>query len=239
MVEAKATSMPPPVAEAPEDSPANNAPQSTSAPAIDAPSDPVPGQHVEAAGILGAAAPDSVEPTAAISHMDSCSDQSPDLGLASNAAEVSNSKADSASSVDATVIAWRPARKPKMDGKARRFRRNKAALPETDLPMTRRDSGSTPPSGDSDRAKERLRRRVPRASTTNLHEVGPPPLRSRGGSESAQADEKRRQAIGKRNAPAGGANFESQRRATVDQNSPFAKLLELRSILEAQDKNRS
>jgi ATP-dependent RNA helicase SUPV3L1/SUV3 len=226
VVEVQATSAPLPSAEAPENSTANYAPQSTSALTVDAPADPVFGEQMEEAGIFGAAVPASQEP-------DSRSDQSSDLG-----AEVSNSELNIASCVHATVIAWRPVRKPETDGEVRHFHRAKGRLPETDASKTGRGSGSTP-SGDSEPEQDRLRRCVPRASTTTPLEAGPPPLRTPGGSESAQADEKRCQALGKRNASVGGAYFESQRKATVDQNSPFAKLLELRSILETHGKNES
>jgi len=230
--------MPAPAAEAPEGSTANDALRPTTALIVDALADPVAGQQGEEGGAFGAAAPDPEEPLGAIRCMESRSDQSSNLGLAPITAEISNPEADSVSSVDATVIAWRPVRRPRTEGKARHFHGAKRGLPEANASTTRRESGSTP-RGDPDREQERLRRRSPRASTSMPREAGPPPLRTRGGSESTQVEEKGRQALGKRNAAVGGANLDSQRRATVDQNSPFAKLLELRSILETQGKNRS
>ena len=238
--EGQATSILPPVAEARKDSTANHSPQSTSTLTVDALADPVSGEQGEEAGIFEVAVPETEEPIAAIDHVDSPSDHLLDLGSAPIAAEVSNSETNSNSCVHATVIAWRPVRRVRSDRKARHFHRADRGLPETNASTTGRESDSTS-DGDSERERERQRKRGPRASTTNPREVEAPSLSTRGRSESAQADQKRRQTLGKGkgNASASGAKLEWQRKATVDQNSPFAKLLELRSILETQGKNRS
>ena len=57
-------------------------------------------------------------------------------------------------------------------------------------------------------------------------------------SKPKQADKKRRQTAANRDMSPGRLNSGVQQKATVDPNSPFAKLVELRSLLEAQSKNR-
>ena len=60
-----------------------------------------------------------------------------------------------------------------------------------------------------------------------------PPKRER----FSRGNEKRRKPAPKQNIPPAPAQFESRRAPTVDPNSPFAKLLELRAALEKQGKN--
>ncbi len=241
-VEAQATSMSSSVAKAPNDSPAKDGAQSPSVPTCDVLAGPAPGQEREGEGEeeegFSAAASNSEEPNGETREEDSGSDRPAEFALASNAAEVPESAGNNTSSTDTTVTAWRPVRKPRAEWRARHFHRSKRWFPAAEASTTRQASDSIG-RGASDRGPERARSRRPAASTADRRDVGPPLSPAHGPSESAQADEKRRQTMRKRNTSGAAANLESQRQATIDPNSPFAKLLELRSILEMQGKNRS
>ena len=65
-----------------------------------------------------------------------------------------------------------------------------------------------------------------------------PPSMSADQREGVRADEKYRQPASGRDMPPSRPASERQPRAKVDPNSPFAKLLELRSLLEGQANKR-
>ena len=155
------------------------------------------------------------------------------------AAEASNSEVDIASCVHATVIAWRHVRKPGTDGKARHFHRSKRAIARNRRRQRPgRGSGSTP-SGDSGAgARTTEKARPARVNHNSARSRAPSIAYARRLGKLPRPTKSVARRWANRTRPPGAQIWSSQRKATVDQNSPFAKLLELRSILEAHGKNR-
>jgi len=146
--------------------------------------------------------------------------------------EGKNTEAGAASSVEATVIAWRPARRQRPERAKRRLRRGEAAAKAS---LHRHKSSSADARVDSSR-RQGKGERCPGGPTPDSPEKEPsPPLKR---DRFDRADEKRRKTSTKQNTPGAVAQFEPRRTATVDPTSPFAKLLELRTVLEKQGKNR-
>ena len=123
------------------------------------------------------------------------------------------------------VTAWRFARRQRAERPKRRFRRPEAPAAAS---VHRREGGTV----DSSSRPARVERRPGGPGRDGPENKAPSDKRQR----FDRADEKR----GK-NAPkpaAAAAPFGSRRAPTVDPNSPFAKLLELRASLEKQGKDR-
>ena len=149
--------------------------------------------------------------------------------LAPCAPEATNVEAGSALPFAATVIAWRLARRQRPERPKRRHRRGEATAKAS---LRQHESGGAEARANSGAHHEKGERRRP---SLGLHEEGFPPAKRE---RFDDIDEERRKTSTKPNRSGAGARFESRRAATVDPNSPFAKLLELRTVLEKQGKNR-
>jgi ATP-dependent RNA helicase SUPV3L1/SUV3 len=158
--------------------------------------------------------------------------ETPD-GVQTPAAEAINgSKAGS----EEIVILWRPARRPRHEAEWRRGRDRgelrKAEGRQPAAPVDETAAASHLPSRSQAPGKSR---RFARASADSQERGG----RRQGRQESDQAEEKAHDSVRPRATPRGEQAQSSPPRAVVDPNSPFAKLLELRPLLEKQAKNRS
>ena len=156
-------------------------------------------------------------------------------------APAETAKADaSADAEDETVTLWRPARRPRPTRDPRRDRvrterREAAASAQTPAKeLAKEEAPNT--ARPSFRPKEAIRKRRQFDRDTAGQEAGAAsgPVRS----ESPRPDEKRRDSARNRAMarPKPAAVAQPQ---PVDPNSPFAKLLELRPLLEMQGKNRT
>ena len=150
---------------------------------------------------------------------------------APGAPEAINTSADSVSVIEATVVAWRPARKPRPERAKRRLPRGEAPFKDS---LRRRESGDAEVRVDSLNRPEKGEGR-PAAASLDAQKKGTASPRNSERFEGV--GEKRRKATAKQNAQGAVAQFEPRRPAAVDPNSPFAKLLELRTVLEKQGKN--
>jgi ATP-dependent RNA helicase SUPV3L1/SUV3 len=145
------------------------------------------------------------------------------------APEATNPPSDGASSLAATVIAWRPVRRQRSEQAKRRLRRGEATpkgvnrRSESRGVEARADSGERRGKGKGNSA----------GASLDAHEKASSPQRKQERFDGV--DQKRRKTSAKQNVQ-GAPQFESRR--TVDPTSPFAKLLELRIVLEKQGNNR-
>jgi 3-hydroxyisobutyrate dehydrogenase len=155
----------------------------------------------------GAAAP--LEP------MESAPAQAPEAGPEATGAPV-----------EAKVIAWRFARRPRPERPKRGPRRSVAP---GGVRLRERESAGDPGA----RPEKEERRRVGPGRDGQEKEAA-----HRKRERFNRADETRRKTAPKPTPQAASAQFEPRRAVPVDPNSPFAKLLELRSALEKQGKNR-
>ncbi len=136
-----------------------------------------------------------------------------------------------------TIAVWRPAPKARPHGRKGRHVR------QTPNDSLARASSNAPPQdhdrrragGDSNRGELVGKRGVSQPAPTGV--AAAPPTAEQ--SSSPPAGEKRRQPAANRGMLHFRSNSGPQERTTVDPNSPFAKLAELRSLLEAQSKKRS
>ena len=136
-----------------------------------------------------------------------------------------------------TIAVWRPAQKARPHGRKGRHVR------QTPNESLARASSNAPPQdhdrsragGNSNRGEHFGKRGVPQPAPTGA--AAAPPTAEQ--SSSPPAGEKRRQPAANRGMHRSHSNSGPQERTTVDPNSPFAKLAELRSLLEAQSKKRS
>jgi ATP-dependent RNA helicase SUPV3L1/SUV3 len=149
--------------------------------------------------------------------------------LAPSAPEATNK---TASPIEAIVTAWRPARRQRPERAKRRHRRGDATVKV--LPG-QHDSGGDEARAGSSARQEKGERRLGDPSLRREEKEFPTRVKREGFDG---IDEKRRKILAKQNKPGAGAQFELRRAATVDSNSPFAKLLELRTVLEKQGKTR-
>jgi ATP-dependent RNA helicase SUPV3L1/SUV3 len=158
-------------------------------------------------------------------------DEPPEPVPAPCAPEATNTKAGSASLIKTTVIAWRLARRQRPERAKRRHRRGEALVKaslrqhEGDGAEARADPSTNHEKGE----------RHPGGPSLGLQEKGLPPPVKREPVDGIH--DKRRKTSAKQNRSGAGAQFESRRTTTVDPSSPFAKLLELRTVLEKQGKN--
>ena len=206
--------------------------------AADAPHEPAPGEQSagddeppkqaadEPLAEASFAAPElDAEPRAA---PEPASSEEPSLALAETP------KADaSAAAEDETVTLWRPARRPRPTRDPRRDRirsERREAAASVQSPAKEEGPNSGRPSFHPKEAT-RKRRQFDRAPA---QEAGAPPGPVR--SENPRPDEKRRDSARNR-AMARSKPAAVAQPQPVDPNSPFAKLLELRPLLEMQGKN--
>ncbi len=139
-----------------------------------------------------------------------------------------------------TVILWRPVRRPRSPKVSpphgQRTRAGSAAPQAPVGPPATDGAGSEAPVSPREHRPEKRRRWQPQAVNQEKGaRSSPGPARSEG----PRPDEDRRQSSGNRDMPRPKSGPATQPVAvTVDPNSPFAKLLELRTLLESQAKNR-
>jgi ATP-dependent RNA helicase SUPV3L1/SUV3 len=148
------------------------------------------------------------------------------------APETTKTEDGSASPVEAAVIAWRIARRQRPERAKRRHRRGGATVKAS---LRQHEGGGAEARADSS-ANHEEGERCPGGPRPDRREKGFPPTVKRERVDGI--DDKRRKTSAKQNRPGAGAQSEARRAATVDPNSPFAKLLELRTVLEKQGKNR-
>jgi ATP-dependent RNA helicase SUPV3L1/SUV3 len=146
------------------------------------------------------------------------------------APEATDTLSASASSAVATAIAWRPARRRRPEGAKRRLRRGEAMSKDR-----KRESGGAEARADSGEGQGK-KEGSPGGPSRDAQEKEPSPQRKQERFDGV--DKKRRKASGKQNIQGAVAQFEPRRTPAVDLTSPFAKLLELRTVLEKQGKNR-
>lgn len=128
----------------------------------------------------------------------------------------------------AMVIAWRPARRQRPERAKRRVRRGETASKGSNR---RRESGGAEAHADSSEHGGKGKA-DPGALNMDPRKKGSWPKRK---GEGFDVDQKRRKASAKQNVP---GVPQSESRPTIDPTSPFAKLLELRKVLEKQGNNR-
>lgn len=132
------------------------------------------------------------------------------------------------SSVQTPVIAWRLARRPRSERAKRRHRHNeapKASFPDEGVDSESRANFLRGGKGEIRAASAKDRQREGFSADSKRERF-------------KDVNKKRGNSAAKPNAPPAVAQFESGRPARVDPTSPFAKLLELRTVLEKQGKNR-
>jgi ATP-dependent RNA helicase SUPV3L1/SUV3 len=136
-----------------------------------------------------------------------------------------------------TITLWRPVRRTRSARVHHVQQRAKTGSPPAPAPQSSEEracSESPFLRPEHGRAKWALRDRP-----ALEQDIGTRASPGVGGPESQRSDGKRRQSAGNRDMPHPTASSGSHRPATaIDPNSPFAKLLELRSLLETQGKNR-
>jgi ATP-dependent RNA helicase SUPV3L1/SUV3 len=138
---------------------------------------------------------------------------------------------------DETITLWRPVRRTRpprfQSGQRPANTGSPPASPRQSSEEGTRSELTVPP-------REHGRAKWARRGRTALElDAGPRGSTGTGRTESQRPDDKRRQSAGNRDMSRPKASSGPQQpAATLDQNSPFAKLLELRSLLETQGKNR-
>jgi ATP-dependent RNA helicase SUPV3L1/SUV3 len=143
------------------------------------------------------------------------------------------SKAVGGSVAEGTVLAWRPARRRRIEATKRRSRRE-GPRPASDASANSVSSTTEKSGGEfvpHKRQKKGRYARDPKTDEKQSAQHGQKPDRS----NRAQGREKDGRTSGKQ-SPAPSSNFERRREVAVDPTSPFAKLLELRMVLEKQNR---
>ena len=209
-------------------------------------------------GIVGSEAGTSVEDLAAVSTIGSpaeavLEDVSP-LDVTAEASRSSDASAaepgaeSGASSEDArndeAIVVWRPERRaPAHRGAGRRAQRDRKELPPGGHSRVgapgRSDNVGRSPARAPERMRNENRSEAPSAiavaDARKAAERSPPQPDQL---DNVRADKKHRQAATSRDMSRSHPGPGQQPRAKVDPNSPFAKLLELRSLLEGQANKR-
>jgi ATP-dependent RNA helicase SUPV3L1/SUV3 len=139
------------------------------------------------------------------------------------------------------IVVWRPDRSAfSRRGVGDKIRRDLDPAPKDqhspNAPLDRQDNPGRSPAAAAGRKRNQSRHEEPASSLAKQaarKAAGRPDRR-----EAVRFDEKHRQTSSDRDMPRSHPASERQPRATVDPNSPFAKLLELRSLLEEQSNKR-
>jgi ATP-dependent RNA helicase SUPV3L1/SUV3 len=144
---------------------------------------------------------------------------------------------------DEAIVVWRPERRaPAHRGAGRRPQRDRSQLPPGDLRVGapgRSDNAGRSPASAPKRMRNKNRSEAPSAvavADARKADEHPPPQPDQ--SDNTRGDKKHRQAGTSRDMSRSHPGPGQQPRAKVDPNSPFAKLLELRSLLEGQANKR-
>ncbi len=138
------------------------------------------------------------------------------------------------------IVVWRPERRAGYRRDApRKFQPNRTGAPRGEHLTGGSEDGRDPaPSSEAARARNWRTRAPANLARTNARDASSRSAKRNGRPESAGADEKHRQTANDRDMPRVHAASGQEPRVKVDPNSPFAKLLELRSLLERQANKR-
>jgi ATP-dependent RNA helicase SUPV3L1/SUV3 len=143
------------------------------------------------------------------------------------------------------IVVWRPDRSAlsrRGPGDRTRQNRDRTANRERSAtgPMNSPDSAGRNAAAAADAGRNRNKRKEPRLNlpAADVRKAAPRPPGGAAGGETARYDEKHRQALSGRDMSRSHSASERQERAKIDPNSPFAKLLELRPLLEGQANKR-
>jgi len=143
------------------------------------------------------------------------------------------------------IVVWRPNKSAvSRRGTSDRIRRNRDHAPKSEHltigPPDRPDNAGRSPAAAPMGKRSKSRHKEPPLSLAppDSRKAATPPPGSAGRRETVRFDEKHRQTASDRDMPPSYPASERQPRAKVDPNSPFAKLLELRSLLEGQANKR-
>lgn len=183
--------------------------------------------------LVNASASDVVRPNIPVDGC--CSDTSrTDSGAATAAPPMPATSSEDEKKSEMTVV-WRPERSSySRRGVGDKIRRDLDPAPNA--PLNRQDNPGRGPAAAARRKRNKSRHEEPASSLTEqaARKAGWRPDRR----EAVHFDEKHRQTSSDRDMPRSPPASERQPRATVDPNSPFAKLLELRSLLEEKSNKR-
>jgi ATP-dependent RNA helicase SUPV3L1/SUV3 len=143
------------------------------------------------------------------------------------------------------IVAWRPDRGA-FSGRAGsdEIRQDRDLAPKSGHsgkePLADQRKARRSPTGAATKAGKKNRHTEPSSSLAQQGEHNPDLRRNRSadGREAVRADEKHRQTLNDRDMPGSHPAAGLQPKAKVDPNSPFAKLLELRPLLERQANKR-
>ena len=138
-----------------------------------------------------------------------------------------------------TIAVWRPAQKTRSHGrKGRHVRHARNESSGVAPPSAHRQNGGRTREGSNSKRPEHVGKQdsAPPASAGTATAIDASPTAER--PNGAPAREKRRQPAADRDKAHARSNSGPQERPAVDPSSPFAKLVELRSLLEAQSKKR-
>jgi ATP-dependent RNA helicase SUPV3L1/SUV3 len=146
---------------------------------------------------------------------------------------------------DETIVVWRPERRaPAHRGAGRRAQCERSELSPGEHPRVGAPSGTGDVSRSPAPARNRMRNNKNRpeapstAAAADARKAAERPAPRADQSDNVRADKKHRQAGASRDMSRFHPGPGQQPRAKVDPNSPFAKLLELRSLLEGQANKR-
>ena len=143
------------------------------------------------------------------------------------------------------IVVWRPDRRARsrrgLDDRTPQ-NRDRTSNGERSVtgPINSPDSTGCNAALAAEGGRKRNKRKEPRLNLPagEVRYVTPRPPGGVAGCETARYDEKHRQATPGRDMSRSPSASEHQKRATIDPNSPFAKLLELRPLLEGQANKR-
>jgi ATP-dependent RNA helicase SUPV3L1/SUV3 len=143
------------------------------------------------------------------------------------------------------IVVWRPDRSAlSRRAASNSSRRNRHQAPKSEGsatgPLNPTDNAGRGPTAAAEGRRNRSGRKEPRADlpAADGRKAATRPPGSAAGREAAHFDEKHRQTPSGRDMPRSHPASERQERAKIDPNSPFAKLLELRPLLEGQANKR-
>jgi ATP-dependent RNA helicase SUPV3L1/SUV3 len=140
------------------------------------------------------------------------------------------------------IVVWRPDRSAfSRRGVGEKIRRDRdPAAKDEHSRLGRQDNAGPSPAAAAGGTRNKSRHKEPPSSLARqaARKAATRPPESVDRREAVRSDEKHRQTPSDRDMPRSHPASERQARAKVDPNSPFAKLLELRSLLEGQANKR-
>jgi ATP-dependent RNA helicase SUPV3L1/SUV3 len=170
----------------------------------------------------------------------SCLDGSGADSAAESAAPPTSATSSEAAKNAEMIVVWRPDKSARPRHRtSERIRRDRGDGPHSTIgPPGRSDSAGRSPAAATARTRNRNRRMESPSASPDLRKAALRPAASADRRGAARSDEKHRQTPSDRDMPRSDPASEREPRAKVDPNSPFAKLLELRSLLEGQANKR-